>query len=82
MTFKVVVFTDENVVAIVSSSWLEGNSCCHWPYASSIKSRKSVQKQEEARDDWKSFPIRVPGEAGLYITMYVSAYMFLDIIII
>ena len=28
MTFTVVVFTDENVVAIVPSSWLDGNSCC------------------------------------------------------
>ena len=50
-------FTDENVVAIVPSSWLDGNSCCLWPpYASSIKNRKAAQKQEEAHDDWKSFP--------------------------
>ena len=35
MTFKVVVFTDENVMAIVPSLWLDGNICCVWlPYAS------------------------------------------------
>ena len=79
MTFKVVVFTDENVVAIVPSSWLDGISCCLWPpYASSIKCRKAVQKEEEARDDWKSFPIRVLGEAGLYITVYVCILLHIS----
>ena len=73
MIFKVVVFTDENVMAIVPSLWLDGNSCCvSLPYASSIKNRKTVQKQE-AQDEWKSFPIRVLGEAGLYITINISA---------
>ena len=73
-----VVFTDQNVVAIVPSSWLDGNSCCLWPpYASSFKNRKVVQKQEEAQDDWKSFPVRVLGKVGLYITIYISVYIFM-----
>ena len=77
MTFKVVVFSDENVVAIVPSSWLDGNSCCLWPpYTSSIKSRKAVQKQEEVQENWKSFPIRVLGQIGPYITIYISVYIF------
>ena len=66
------------MVAIVPSSWLDGNSCCLWsPHASSINNRKAVQKQEEAQDNWKSFPIRVLGEAGLYITTYISVYILM-----
>ena len=77
MTFKVVVFSDENVVTIVPSSWLDGDSCCLWsPHASRIKNRKAVQKQEEAQDNWQLFTIRVIGEAGLHITIYVSVYIF------
>ena len=76
MTVNVVVFTDKNVVAIVPSSWLDGNSCCLWPpYASSFKNRKAVQKQE-AQDDWKLYNIRVVGEA-IYISVYFSVETFI-----
>ena len=64
-------------MAIVPSSWLDGNSCCLWPpYASSIKNRKAVQKQEEAQENWKSFPIPFLGQVGPYISIYISVYIF------
>ena len=82
MTFTVVVFTDENVVAIVPSSWLDGNSCCIWPPdASSIKNRKAVQKQEEAQHDWKLYTTRVLGEV-IYISVYFCRRIFLIVNII
>ncbi|XP_046544153.1 uncharacterized protein LOC124254284 [Haliotis rubra] len=65
--YKLVIFTDDNELAVVPSNWLDGTGFCLWPpFKSTTKLSKAVQIQQCACDSWKAYPICLlpGGESG------------------
>ncbi|XP_048248819.1 uncharacterized protein LOC124115800 isoform X2 [Haliotis rufescens] len=56
--YKVVLFTDDDELAVVPSNWLDGKGCCLWPpFKSSTKLTKAVINQEKSSETWRSYQI-------------------------
>ena len=65
MKFKIVLFIQDEMTAIVPKSWvhyINGNTYGQWPKfykAAAVKQCKSPDK------NWDKFPVRILGEAGM-----------------
>ncbi|KAL5015191.1 hypothetical protein ScPMuIL_009461 [Solemya velum] len=65
--FLLVEYTDENELAVIPDTWLDGNSCALWPpYKSSSRVMNAVRQEEHPGANWKSFPIRELYRSEIY----------------
>ncbi|KAL5020205.1 hypothetical protein ScPMuIL_003097 [Solemya velum] len=65
--FLLVEYTDENELAVISDTWLDGNSCALWlPYKSSSRVMNAVRQEEHPGAYWKSFPMRELSRSEIY----------------
>ncbi|XP_025091472.1 uncharacterized protein LOC112562426 [Pomacea canaliculata] len=56
--YLVVQFTNEKEIALIPSTWLDGDSCAKWPpYKNPDKINKAVKDKLLPESNWKSYPI-------------------------
>lgn len=69
-TWTIVIFTDEDTVEAVPSSWLINNKC-YWPSLPFDKITAAIRNHEEPKTCWPSYPVRIlrHGTFGKYILL-------------
>jgi len=69
--FAVVIFLDDDSVAVVPKLWLNGNgesASCAWPpYKQDSAVKRAVQKQAFPEIDWKYYDVKVLKFYGMYV---------------
>ena len=71
--YAVVEFVNEGEVAIVPDSWLVGRQKCKWPqWKSTSKIDRAIKQQQEAGSDFKTLPIRIFYETGIWLFMIIG----------
>ena len=58
--FVLVVFTDENNIAVIPDNWLEEISCTVWPknIKATGKLMKAAIEKMSSEDRWPAYPIK------------------------
>ncbi len=65
MGFSVVIFTEEDGVAIICTSWRLSDTQCYWPpFRSSVRLEKAVLGNQKPEADWSVHAIRVLSNTG------------------
>lgn len=80
-TWTIVIFTDEDTVEAVPSSWLINNKC-YWPSLPLDKLTAAIRNHEEPNTCWPSYPVRIlrHGTFGKYIyssSIYTTYYVLI-----
>jgi len=75
-TWTIVIFTDENTVEVVPSTWIVDNKC-YLPSLTFEKLNAAIKNHEEVNTCWPSYPIRIirNGTFGEYITYIVICFL-------
>ncbi|XP_071652237.1 uncharacterized protein [Temnothorax longispinosus] len=64
-TWTIVIFTDENCVEVVPSSWIL-NDKCYWPTLTPDKLKAAVKNHDALDTSWPSYPIRLIRNGTFY----------------
>ena len=60
MTFSIVLFVDDDEVAVVCSKWLTSSTTCVWPPASNKNFiNRFLRMEAEAQADWVTYTVRI-----------------------
>ncbi|XP_024893898.1 uncharacterized protein LOC112468783 isoform X1 [Temnothorax curvispinosus] len=64
-TWTIVIFTDEDCVEVVPSSWIL-NDKCYWPTLTPDKLKAAVKNHDALDTSWPSYPIRLIRNGTFY----------------
>lgn len=63
-SFAIVVFSDDNSVSVIPTSWIDGSQSYWPPYTKQYDFDNAVKQHEVPKSNWSKYSIRILGVKG------------------